>query len=211
MPSSSVPDLLSEQLPNAGATQSSTEYKLQNWKSSRTSGSIGKYNDQQSKALTFQMGTTREGEGNNERLGLLSGLSGHPHPSPAPYVCQTPEKKQSPGLSKPPSIRTTGWDRQPEPKHGGKGRKESCGLRLSTPSQNTGTRSDRNFGMFAIHMSTPEHKVHLVHIRLLHTLKQAIPFRMLLAVWGILPIALDTHQVSGFEAFWIWGIKESLT
>lgn len=78
--------------------------------------------------------------------------------------------------------------------------------------------------MFAIHMScymtgknpTPEHKVHLVHIRLLHTIRQAIPFRMLqvkpsLTVWGILPIALDTHQVLGFEAFWIWGIKESLT
>lgn len=169
--------------------------------------------DQQPKALTFQMGTLWEGEGNNEGLGSLSGLSGHPTSLTHPRHLKRSSHPVSANFpASGPQAGTGSLSQSMEEK----ARKESCGLRLSTPSRNTGTRSDGNFGMFAIHMSTPEHKVHLVHIRLLHTIRQAIPFRMLqvkpsLTVWGIVPIALDTRQVSGFEAFWIWGIKESLT
>lgn len=164
--------------------------------------------DQQPKALTFQMGITWEGEGNIEGLGSLSDLSGHPPSLTCPRHLKRSSHQVSANLpASGPQAGTGGLSQSMEEK----ARKESCWLRLSTPSQNTRTRSNGNFGMFAIHTSTPEHKVHLVHIRLLHTFKQAKPFRMLLAVWGILPTALDTHQVSGFEAFWIRGSKESLT
>lgn len=158
------------------------------------------------------MGTTWEGEGNNEGSGSLSDLRGHSPALPCPRHLKRSSHQISANLpASGPQAGTGSLSQSMEEK----ARKVSCWLRLSTPSRNTGTRSDGNLGMFAIHMSTPEHKVHLVHIRLLHTTRQAIPFRMLqvkpsLAGWGILPIALDTHQVSGFEIFWIWGKQRIL-
>lgn len=115
------------------------------------------------------------------------------------HTCQPPGKKQSPDLSKPPRIKTRSWDRQPEPSMEKNSRKESCWLRLTTPTQD---QKCGDFGMFA-HMSyymagrdpTPECEVNLFHIHLLHTIRHATNFRMLqvklsITMWDISPCGI---------------------